>query len=37
MYESYKKDYDLVRLVVEDVAYQKALPQQLKLKGLAMS
>ena len=34
MYESYKKDYDLVRLVVEDVAYQKALPQQLKVEGV---
>ena len=34
MYESYKKDYNLVRLVVEDVAYQKALPQQLKVEGV---
>lgn len=34
MYESYKKDFDIVRLVVEDVAYQKALPQQLKVEGI---
>lgn len=34
MYESYKKDFDIVKLVVEDVAYQKALPQQLRADGV---
>ncbi|MDD4353485.1 MAG: hypothetical protein PHN56_03440, partial [Candidatus Nanoarchaeia archaeon] len=34
IYDSYKKEYDLVRLVVEDVAYQKALPQQLQVEGV---
>lgn len=32
--ESYKKDFNRVKLVVEDVAYQKALPQQLNFDGV---
>ncbi len=34
IYESYKKDFDRVSLIIEDVAYQKALPQQLKVEGI---
>lgn len=32
--QSYKKDFSTVRLVIEDVAYQKALPQQLQVEGV---
>lgn len=34
LYNSYKEDYDYPKLVIEDVAYQKALPQQLKYEGI---
>jgi len=32
--QSYKKDFSTVRLVIEDVAYQRALPQQLQVEGV---
>lgn len=34
LYYSYKKDSYSPRFVIEDVAYQKALPQQLKIEGV---
>lgn len=34
MFKSYKKDYYHTRFVIEDVAYQKALPQQLQVEGV---
>jgi len=33
MFNSYKKDYYHTKFVIEDVAYQKALPQQLEVEG----
>jgi predicted phage terminase large subunit-like protein len=34
MYQSYKNDGHTPRFVIEDVAYQKALPQQLQVEGI---
>jgi len=34
MFKSYKKDYYHTKFVIEDVAYQKALPQQLQVEGV---
>jgi len=34
LYQSYKKDYEYPKFVIEDVAYQKALPQQLQAEGI---
>ena len=34
MVESYKKEFNRVSLIIEDVGYQKALPQQLKYDGI---
>lgn len=34
LYESYKKGRDYPKFIIEDVAYQKALPQQLQAEGI---
>lgn len=34
LYQSYKKESLMPRFVIEDVAYQKALPQQLQVEGV---